>query len=51
VFEREMLKETGEYYRRESAELMAENVCSVYIQKVTITVHRLQATPNWSTEQ
>ncbi|XP_031562580.1 cullin-2-like [Actinia tenebrosa] len=38
VFEREMLKETGEYYRREAAELMAENVCSVYIQKVDLRI-------------
>ena len=40
VFEKEMLKETGEYYRREAADLMAENACSVYIQKVTNIVSK-----------
>ncbi|KAK3750420.1 hypothetical protein QZH41_016979, partial [Actinostola sp. cb2023] len=38
VFEKEMLKETGEYYRREAADLMAENACSVYIQKVDLRI-------------
>ncbi|EDO49091.1 predicted protein [Nematostella vectensis] len=37
-FEKPLLQETGEYYRREAADLLAENPCSVYIQKVDVRI-------------
>ncbi|XP_022795965.1 cullin-2-like [Stylophora pistillata] len=38
VFEKSLLKETKEYYRRESAELHADNTCQAFISKVDIRI-------------
>ena len=39
IFETQFLKETGEFYRHEAAQLKAECTCSDYLEKVGISFY------------
>ncbi|XP_062517542.1 cullin-2-like [Corticium candelabrum] len=42
AFEAPLLSETGDYYRREASNLLAENTCSEYMQKVCVRLQEEQ---------